>query len=75
LGLWAWVAQRPALYHRLVELNARLLGWIGGKRGRFRSLPLASGWTQARDMPAPEGRSFHALWAERQRAQGQNGRR
>jgi len=32
------------------------------------SLPLAGDWTRARDMPAPEGRSFHALWAKRQRA-------
>jgi L-lactate dehydrogenase complex protein LldF len=68
LKLWAWVAQRPALYHELVELKARLLGGLGKRRGRFRSLPAASGWTAARDMPAPEGRSFHALWAERQRA-------
>jgi len=68
LKLWAWVARRPALYHELVELKARLLGWLGRDRGRFRALPLASGWTQARDMPAPEGRSFHSLWAERQRA-------
>jgi L-lactate dehydrogenase complex protein LldF len=72
LRSWAWVAQRPALYHEMVELKARMLGWIGGKRGRFRSMPLASGWTQVRDMPAPEGRSFHSLWAERQKAQGQN---
>jgi L-lactate dehydrogenase complex protein LldF len=41
-----------------------MLGWLGKRRGRFRSMPLATGWTQARDMPAPEGRSFHALWAE-----------
>jgi L-lactate dehydrogenase complex protein LldF len=68
LKLWAWVAQRPALYHELAELKARLLGWFGKSRGRFRALPLASGWTQVRDMPAPEGRSFHSLWAERQRA-------
>jgi L-lactate dehydrogenase complex protein LldF len=67
LKFWAWVAQRPALYHEMVELKARMLGWIGGKRGRFRSLPLASGWTAVRDLPAPEGRSFHSLWAERQR--------
>jgi L-lactate dehydrogenase complex protein LldF len=67
LRLWAWLAQRPALYHALVELKARMLGWIGAPRGRFRTLPLASGWTLVRDMPAPEGRSFHSLWAERQR--------
>jgi L-lactate dehydrogenase complex protein LldF len=67
LRLWAWVATRPALYHAMVEIKARLLGWLGGPRGRFRSLPLASGWTRVRDMPAPEGRSFHSLWAARQR--------
>jgi L-lactate dehydrogenase complex protein LldF len=71
LRLWAWIAQRPALYHAMVEMKARTLGWLGKRHGRFRSMPLATGWTQARDMPAPEGRSFHALWAERQRGQGQ----
>ena len=67
LKAWAWVAQRPGLYHELVEIAGRLLGWLGGHRGRFRSLPAAGGWTQVRDLPAPEGRSFHSLWAERQR--------
>ena len=38
--------------------------WAGAK-GRFRSLPLAGGWTAWRDMPAPEGKTFHQLWAER----------
>jgi len=28
---------------------------------------LANGWTAVRDMPAPEGRSFHSRWAERQK--------
>jgi L-lactate dehydrogenase complex protein LldF len=70
LGLWAWVAARPAVYHAAVELAGRLLGWAGKSRGRFRSLPLASGWTLVRDLPAPEGRSFHNLWAERQRQAG-----
>jgi L-lactate dehydrogenase complex protein LldF len=67
LSLWAWVARRPALYHALVELAGRALGWLGRDRGRFRSLPLANGWTAVRDLPAPEGRSFHSLWAERQK--------
>jgi L-lactate dehydrogenase complex protein LldF len=67
LSLWAWVARRPALYHALVELAVRALGWLGQDRGRFRSLPLANGWTAVRDLPAPEGRSFHNLWVERQK--------
>jgi hypothetical protein len=65
LSLWAWVTQRPALYHSLTEVLIRVLGWAGSRRGRFRTLPLASGWTVVRDMPAPEGRTFHSLWAER----------
>jgi L-lactate dehydrogenase complex protein LldF len=67
LRLWAWVARRPALYHALADLASRALGRAGRERGRFRALPLAAGWTSVRDMPAPEGRSFHSLWAERQR--------
>ncbi len=65
LSLWSWLALRPALYHAVTEVASRALGWAGGRRGRFRSLPLAGGWTIARDLPAPEGRSFHRLWAER----------
>ena len=68
LSVWAWVARRPALYHALAELASRMLGWAGGRRGRFRTLPLAKGWTRVRDMPAPEGRSFHRLWSERQKS-------
>jgi L-lactate dehydrogenase complex protein LldF len=70
LRLWAWVAQRPALYHALSGVASRVLGWAGMHRGRFRSLPLASGWTAVRDLPAPEGRSFQSLWAEHQRRAG-----
>ncbi|MGH7064065.1 MAG: LutB/LldF family L-lactate oxidation iron-sulfur protein [Stellaceae bacterium] len=65
LSFWAWVAQRPRLYHAFAEAASRVLGWAGGRRGRFRALPLAGGWTSVRDLPAPEGRSFHSLWAAR----------
>jgi L-lactate dehydrogenase complex protein LldF len=68
LALWAFFARRPALYHRAAALGARLLGVLGRGHGRFRFLPLAGGWTASRDMPAPEGRSFQSLWAERQGA-------
>jgi L-lactate dehydrogenase complex protein LldF len=67
LALWAFAVQRPALYRQLSALAARVLGFFGARRGRFRSLPLAGGWTDMRDMPAPEGKSFMTLWAERQR--------
>jgi L-lactate dehydrogenase complex protein LldF len=65
LGAWAWVARRPRLYHLLTTIAARTLNLLGGRRGRLATLPLAGGWTRFRDLPAPEGRTFHALWAER----------
>ena len=67
LSAWSFVARRPGLYHFVTGVVGRVLAWAGRGRGRFRSLPLATGWTGVRDMPAPEGRTFHSLWAERQR--------
>jgi L-lactate dehydrogenase complex protein LldF len=67
LGIWGFVARRPRLFHLANGLAARLLGKLGRRRGAFRALPLARGWTAHRDMPAPEGRSFHELWAARKR--------
>ena len=43
-------------------------GLLGRKHGRFRKLPLAGGWTDGRDMPAPEGDTFFARYARAQRA-------
>jgi L-lactate dehydrogenase complex protein LldF len=65
LKLWAFFAQRPTLYRLAAAIAARMLGMAGRGRGRFRSLPLAGGWTAGRDMPAPEGRTFQALWKAR----------
>ena len=70
LTLWARIARRPWLYHRLAAVPARVLGALGRRRGRFRHLPLAGGWTKFRDLPAPEGRTFQALWAARRRGEG-----
>ncbi|PWV62462.1 LutB/LldF family L-lactate oxidation iron-sulfur protein [Plasticicumulans acidivorans] len=75
LRAWAWLTRRPALYCGLTRLGARLLRWLGGRSRRIRSLPLAGGWSAWRDMPAPQGRTFQALWAERQRAAGMEGKR
>ncbi len=45
-----------------------MLGLLARGRGAFRSLPLAGGWTQGRDLPAPEGGTFMARYAKQQRA-------
>jgi L-lactate dehydrogenase complex protein LldF len=67
LGLWAFFARRPALY-RLATRAAMLgLGLAGRKAGRFTRLPLAGAWTKGRDFPAPEGDTFFAQYAARQR--------
>ncbi len=60
-ALWRRVAERPALYHGLERLAVRLLATLGHK-GRIRRLPGLSGWTDARDLPAPAGRTFLELW-------------
>ena len=44
------------------------LGLMGRRHGRFRRLPFASGWTDGRDLPAPEGDTFFARYAREQRA-------
>jgi L-lactate dehydrogenase complex protein LldF len=67
LKLWAFLARNPPLYRIATEIGAALLHWSGRSHGRFRALPLAQGWTKGRDMPAPEGKTFMALWAERQK--------
>jgi L-lactate dehydrogenase complex protein LldF len=65
LKLWAFLARRPRLYHLATGAAARLLGAFGRHAGRFSHLPLASGWTVHRDFPAPQGKTFHALWKRR----------
>jgi L-lactate dehydrogenase complex protein LldF len=75
LGLWAFVACRPKLYHFVTGLQARVLGRLGRARGRFDALPLARGWTRYRDFPAPEGRTFQQLWAERRNGKDQGSAR
>ncbi|MFO1189324.1 MAG: LutB/LldF family L-lactate oxidation iron-sulfur protein [Alphaproteobacteria bacterium] len=67
IRLWAFCAQRPRLYAGLVAVVTRLLRAFGGRRGRFAKLPLASGWTVARDFPVPErAETFRAAFAKRQ---------
>ncbi|GAC1338297.1 MAG: LutB/LldF family L-lactate oxidation iron-sulfur protein [Beijerinckiaceae bacterium] len=63
LRLWAFFAKRPALYRFATRIGMAALGLLGRGSGRFKSLPLAGGWTDFRDLPAPEGATFQARWA------------
>jgi L-lactate dehydrogenase complex protein LldF len=67
LAFWAFFARRPRLYGVATTLAARALSLLGWFTGRFRWLPLASGWTRYRDFPAPQGGTFQAQWKRRQR--------
>ncbi len=63
LGGWAMLVKRPWLYRLAMRLGVGVLGSVGRRHGRFRRLPLASGWTSVRDLPAPQGRTFQQQWS------------
>src|SRR5438067_8042817 len=60
--VWAWFAQRPALYGLASKIAVRLLRLLARRDGMISKLPLASGWTAERDFPAPAGRTFRELY-------------
>ncbi len=65
LKLWAWTAQHPALYAFAARIGARMLKWMGGREGMIHRLPVGAGWTDGRDFPAPQGKTFRELYAAR----------
>jgi L-lactate dehydrogenase complex protein LldF len=64
LTLWGFFAKRPALYRLATGAAMRALHMVGRGGGRFRWLPLASGWTKHRDFPVPQGPTFQARFAK-----------
>ncbi len=65
LRSWAFLARRPKIYRRLTGWSMKI-GATLSRNGRFRRLPLAAGWSDYRDFPAPEGETFQQRWARRQ---------
>ncbi|MSQ59063.1 MAG: iron-sulfur cluster-binding protein [Betaproteobacteria bacterium] len=64
LKLWTYAAMRPRLYALLTQFAARLGKWIGGETKLLHRLP-GGAWTQDRDLPAPQGKTFRELYAGR----------
>jgi L-lactate dehydrogenase complex protein LldF len=64
---WSWLAAHPGLYALAMRIGARMLSWTGGNERLLHKLPLGGGWTEGRDMPAPEGNTFRDLYAKKAR--------
>ncbi len=67
MGVWAFFAKRPKLYQFATRIAVRVLSNQGHGKGRLSKVPLASAWTQTRDFPAPQGKTFQQMWKERAR--------
>ncbi len=65
MGVWAFFAKRPKLYQFATRIAVRVLSNQGHGKGRLSKVPLASAWTQTRDFPAPQGKTFQQMWKER----------
>ncbi len=65
LRAWSWLASHPRWYALATAIGTRMLSWLGGRDKLLHKLPLAGGWTDGRDFPAPGSRTFRELYAER----------
>ena len=65
LKFWGFFAARPGLYRAATGLAMRAMALAGRTTGRFTRLPGAGGWTEYRDLPAPQGGTFQAQWKAR----------
>ncbi len=66
LKIWSWLARHPVVYAWNTRIGVRVLKFMAGAKGYLHRLPLASGWTDGRDFPAPAGQTFRELYRKRQ---------
>ena len=65
IKIWRYVALRPGLYAFATKLATRFGKLLGGSDGVIHRLPRLDGWTNGRDMPAPTGKTFRELYAQK----------
>ena len=65
LRVWMWLTLRPLWFARVTAFASRVGHALGGAKRRLRWLPGAGGWTHGRDLPAPAGKTFRALYRAR----------
>jgi L-lactate dehydrogenase complex protein LldF len=64
---WGWLARHPRIYGWVAVLATRYLKWLADGRTAIRISGVLPEWTLGRDLPAPSGRTFRELYADRQR--------
>jgi len=65
LKIWAWAALHHGIYAAITFIAARILNGVAGGEKLLHYFPGGHGWTDGRDLPAPEGRTFRELYRER----------
>jgi len=68
----AWLLGHPRTYHLTTGLAISILAWLGRKKGSFKSLVMANGWTDQRDFPAPQGRTFMAQYKAQEKSNNEH---
>ena len=69
IALWAFFAKRPWLYGLGTRIAMRGLAYLGRDRGRLGKLWFVGGWTDGRDLPTPEGKTFQERWRKERHGQ------
>lgn len=64
IQVWGFFVRRPRLYSFASRMGARVASLMGGREKLIHKLPGIDGWTDGRDMPAPEGKTFRELYRE-----------
>jgi L-lactate dehydrogenase complex protein LldF len=72
ISAWSFLVVRPTIYRFFTRIAARAGALIGGKNKLIHRLPGIDGWTDGRDMPAPEGKTFLEQYASQQRQSRSN---
>ena len=67
IALWKWFVLKPRLYGFFATLTVRIMATLHFGKRRFRYFPFATAWTRYKDLPSPEGNTFHTLWRARQK--------
>ena len=65
IKIWAWLALHPKAYALATGIAVRFMKLMGGRERLLHKLPGASGWSDGRDFPAPEGKTFRELYRQK----------